>query len=70
MNPRKWTLGRIGLWMVSGAALSLLCLAPTARAETTVRMVPHADLKNIDPIWTTAYISRNHGYMVWDTCSP
>ena len=27
----------------------------------------HADLKNIDPIWTTAYISRNHGYMVWDT---
>ncbi|MEE8227681.1 MAG: ABC transporter substrate-binding protein, partial [Kiloniellales bacterium] len=27
----------------------------------------HADLKNIDPIWTTAYITRNHGYMVYDT---
>ena len=27
----------------------------------------HTDLKNIDPIWTTAYISRNHGYTLWDT---
>ncbi|MDP6951420.1 MAG: ABC transporter substrate-binding protein [Alphaproteobacteria bacterium] len=32
-----------------------------------LRVVPHADLKNIDPIWTTAYITRNHGYMVYDT---
>ena len=32
-----------------------------------LRVIPHADLKNIDPIWTTAYISRNHGYMVYDT---
>ena len=23
--------------------------------------------KNVDPIWTTAYITRNHGYMVYDT---
>src|SRR5688572_7441471 len=32
-----------------------------------LRVIPHADLKNIDPIWTTAYISRNHGYMIFDT---
>ncbi len=32
-----------------------------------LRIVPHADLRNIDPIWTTAYITRNHGYMVYDT---
>ena len=27
----------------------------------------HSDLKILDPIWTTAYIIRNHGYMVYDT---
>ncbi len=38
-----------------------------ARAETTLRVVMYSDLKIVDPIWTTAYISRNHGYMVYDT---
>ncbi len=32
----------------------------------TLKFVPHADLKVIDPIWTTAYITRNHGYMIYD----
>ena len=41
--------------------------AGLGHAETTLKMVAHADLKNIDPIWTTAYITRNHGYMVYDT---
>ncbi|MGD9846755.1 MAG: ABC transporter substrate-binding protein, partial [Variibacter sp.] len=36
-------------------------------SASVLRVIPHADLKNIDPIWTTAYISRNHGYMVYDT---
>ena len=51
------------------AALCLATLVWSAppRAETVLRVVPHADLKNIDPIWTTAYITRNHGYMVYDT---
>ncbi len=38
-----------------------------ARAETTLKVVMHSDLKIVDPIWTTAYIVRNHGYMVYDT---
>ena len=52
------------------AALALVAacaLALPAGAETVLRAVVHADLKNIDPIWTTAYITRNHGYMVYDT---
>ena len=32
-----------------------------------MRVVNHSDLKIIDPIWTTAYIVRNHGYMIYDT---
>src|SRR5436305_6173049 len=38
-----------------------------AAAETVLRAVMHSDLKILDPIWTTAYISRNHGYMLYDT---
>ncbi len=38
-----------------------------AQDGAVLRIVPHADLKNLDPIWTTAYISRNHGYMIYDT---
>jgi peptide/nickel transport system substrate-binding protein len=50
------------------AATALLgALAGQAAAETTLRAVMHSDLKIIDPIWTTAYITRNHGYMVYDT---
>jgi peptide/nickel transport system substrate-binding protein len=44
--------------------------APAVHAQKrlgTLRFVPHADLKILDPIWTTAYITRNHGYMVYDT---
>jgi peptide/nickel transport system substrate-binding protein len=29
--------------------------------------VAQADLKILDPIWTTGYITRNHGYLVYDT---
>ena len=32
-----------------------------------LRMVPHSNLAILDPIWTTAYMSRNHGYMIYDT---
>src|SRR5213593_4273428 len=52
------------------AALTLAwCLgaAGPASAETTLKVVMHSDLKIVDPIWTTAYIVRNHGYLVYDT---
>ena len=53
--------------LVSVLLLLAVSLASPARSESILRIVPHADLKNIDPIWTTAYITRNHGYMVYDT---
>ena len=31
-----------------------------------LRVVMHSDLKIVDPIWTTAYIVRNHGYLIYD----
>jgi peptide/nickel transport system substrate-binding protein len=49
------------------ATAAAIGLASPALAETTLKFVPHSDLKIVDPIWTTAYISRNHGYMIYDT---
>jgi peptide/nickel transport system substrate-binding protein len=48
-------------------AVLTIGLSQAARSETTLRVVMHSDLKIVDPIWTTAYIVRNHGYMVYDT---
>ena len=47
-------------------SLMVVAAAP-ALAQTTLRAVMHSDLKILDPIWTTAYIVRNHGYMIYDT---
>jgi hypothetical protein len=44
--------------------------APSVHAQKrgqTIRFVAQADLKILDPVWTTAYITRNHGYLVYDT---
>lgn len=60
---------RPGLLAVTLLALGLVVQPATLKAqdESVLRIIPHADLRNIDPIWTTAYITRNHGYLVWDT---
>jgi len=38
-----------------------------AAQQKVLKFVPQADLRILDPITTTAYITRNHGYMVYDT---
>jgi len=35
--------------------------------QKVLKFIPEADLRILDPIATTAYITRNHGYMVYDT---
>ena len=37
------------------------------QAQTTVRAVMHSGISILDPIVTTAHITRNHGYMIFDT---
>src|ERR1043166_7704542 len=49
------------------AALAIIAALGTAAAAQTLRVAPHSDLKVVDPIWTSALISVNHGYMVYDT---
>src|ERR1051325_4270327 len=50
--------------LAAAAALALPC---GANAQVTLKVVMHSDLKIVDPIWTAAYIPRNHGYMIYDT---
>ena len=52
--------------IISAALVAVVALA-TAAAAQTLRVAPHSDLKVVDPIWTSALISVNHGYMVYDT---
>ena len=52
------------------AGLALLPVGPSTAqqgAGTTLRFVPHADLSFLDPYFTSTYITRNYGYMVFDT---
>ncbi len=44
-----------------------LSTAPTSsEAQSTLRWVPQADLRILDTTWTTAAITRNHGYLVYE----
>ena len=51
--------------LVAAASVAGLLSPITATAET-IKAVMNSDLKIVDPIWTTAYVQRAFGYMVWD----
>ena len=64
------TLNALRILKRTGAAAAvagLLAAGHGAQAETVLNVNMHSDLKIVDPIWTTAYMSRNYGYMVYDT---
>lgn len=42
-------------------------LMSVAQTKTTINAVMHAPLRVLDPVITTAHITRNHGYMIYDT---
>ncbi len=50
----------------SAATLAAPMLARAGGAQV-LRFVPQTDLAVLDPVWTTTYQSRDHGYMVFDT---
>jgi peptide/nickel transport system substrate-binding protein len=52
-----------------GATAAVLSAPAIARGEDTqvLKIVPQADLAVLDPVWTTTYQTRDHGFMVFDT---
>jgi len=62
---RRRLLQGTGLALAAPLAAPHLALAQgNAR---TLRFVPQGNLANIDPIWTTTTLARNHGLMIYDT---
>jgi peptide/nickel transport system substrate-binding protein len=59
-SATRWRQG-----LAVGAALTLAG-ATGAQAQSVLRIVPQADLKILDTVWTTNNITSNHGYMVYD----
>ena len=53
--------------LASAVALAAVSTAPFASAQTALKVVMHSDVKELDPIWSGAYITRNFGYMIYDT---
>jgi peptide/nickel transport system substrate-binding protein len=56
----------------AGAAVTIAAVTrrparAAASDKKTLRFIAQSDLRVLDPIWTTAYITRNHGYCVFDT---
>src|SRR3954451_9058255 len=63
LHPR-----RLRSTFASTLALSAMLAMPAlAAGPKTITAVMHSDLRVTDPIITTAYITRDHGYMVYDT---
>ena len=58
-------------FLATSAALGTAPLARPALAQGAgnarlLRFVPHADLANPDPVWSTTTVAAMHGMMVWD----
>ncbi|MFN3448096.1 MAG: ABC transporter substrate-binding protein, partial [Roseococcus sp.] len=51
---------------MGAAALARPAIAQPAQ-NRLLKFVPQANLTSLDPIWTTATVTRNHGYLVYDT---
>src|SRR5918999_1136320 len=57
------------LWLATTlAVLATVPMAGPASAQTkTLRVAMHADVRTLDPFWTTQTIAGIHGLMVYDT---
>src|SRR5690242_14419526 len=55
--------------LLTGAAMATLArpaIAQPARARTLV-FIPQANLTSLDPVWTTATVTRNYAFLVYET---
>ena len=52
--------------MVRSAGLARPALAQSS-ATRVLKFIPQSDIAVVDPIVTTAYVTRNHAYVIYDT---
>jgi len=53
--------------ILGGAAAAAATPAVRAQAARILRYVPQADLGSIDPVWTTSVVTRDHGFLIYNT---
>jgi len=66
---RRFSPLRLMTAVIAAFAMVVLpgVLPVLAQGQKILKFIPQADLRILDPITTTAYITRNHGYMIYDT---
>ena len=60
------TLAAIAAGTALAAGVTLEAGPVWAQAKV-LKFVQNGNLTILDPIWTTAYVTRDHGYMIYDT---
>jgi peptide/nickel transport system substrate-binding protein len=66
MMTRKTAI-RLCLATTLAALTALPMAAPASAQSKTLRVAMHADVRTLDPFWTTQTIASIHGMMVYDT---
>lgn len=61
-RSRAWMAPLVACGLLAGAAVPA-----QAQAPKTLRVTMHADVRTLDPFWTTQTIAGIHGLMVYDT---
>ena len=54
-------------FLASAAAVLAAPAIVRGEASQVLKFVPQADLAVLDPVWTTTYQTRDHGFLVFDT---
>jgi peptide/nickel transport system substrate-binding protein len=62
MKIKRRTLGAVAAGGILATAVPAL-----AQDNKILRFVQNGNMTILDPIWTTAYVTRTHGYFIYDT---
>ena len=52
--------------MLAGGAMVASPAIAQSQAARALRVIPQANLTSVDPVWTTAVVTRNHAFMIYD----
>jgi peptide/nickel transport system substrate-binding protein len=63
---KRRSLLQYGAATAAASALPKVAIGQSTSA-TTLKFVPQANLTSLDPIWTTASVTENHAYAIYDT---
>lgn len=66
-NPKTSSTGTRWRAALLASTITLTGLAAAPAGASEIRAVMHSGLRVLDPIITTAHITRNHAYMIFDT---